>query len=753
MTSSAVQTFMSEQHWYVKHKTTLLKISVFVVGILFAQAILLEATVPLFVPFYISLMRYDKAYRRFALAGGILGALTLSLGQVVIILIQLLLFWLLSRITFFKSYPIITLLIATTFTQLCWQLAYYSLQVPVLVQLYALYEIAVSTILLLFFRQVFVEPKALLTDWRYERKISIVIIFSLLLMALSRMQFLNISPATLLLQVAICCAAYYGSIATAAFVATIVSVVLSMSQLSFSGMIALYALTGAFVGNAKKLGKYGIALLSIVPSGVFFFYDDTLPLDVVHFTSIAIGALLFIWLTNYIVIAKPASNEVTPIVEQSVHDFQRFTLFLHEMVELSLAETGQQKLHLNDFSVCKNCFRYERCWSDNLMEMKLKDVLLAKQSAKSHALLKAEQSVQEACIRPVPLLQELQHRIQQQQIANQQYYSRKLIGNQLQQMSDQLQQLLKNASQYSESKAGVEEKLLQQLNVFHCLHVNIEKMRHGYVVGSLKVAEEVDEPKLMQKLTKFFKEDMELFEKTKFEGIVPYTKYRFRSAIRYEMEYDIYNKTSASVTGDHVVVTEIERGLQALLVADGMGTGARAQQQAQQLLFLLRQCLSYQLSAQLALSTLQYMLNPTVQDSYATLDMLLFDLKKGELVIWKTGSTATYIVRGEKIIVIESRFAPVGTLQQAAQSETVQLLAGDYIFILTDGIFQSALYEQQERYLQKLLLQKVQHNWSLSTLLYEVLESYKAHYEVDDDVTFIATKIEHTQVKWATVNL
>ena len=720
---------------------------------MFAQAILFEATVPLFVPFYVCLAAYDRRYKQAALVGGILGAITLGLGHLLLIVIQLVFYKLLRRVKVLSEKPFLVLFISIAVTQISWQLVFYAFEVPMIVQLYAGYEIVASMVMYMFFRQALVEPKEMLTNWRYERVIAVLIAFSMVLIALQRVQLFNISPATVLLQLAICCAAFYGPMAFATFVATVVSVVVSMSQLSFSGMIALYALTGALVGNAKKLGKYGIACLSLVPSVVFLFYDETLPLDLVHFTSISLGALLFLQVVKIIPVSKPQQQEKTDVVEQSVHDFQRFTVFLHEMVELSQAQNQRQKVELRDFAVCKSCFRYDRCWSNNFMELKLKEVLVAKQRASQAAQLKAEQEVQSACIRSPHLLNELQHRIMQFNMLNQQYYSRKVIGDQLKEMSTHFQNLLQQGSVQGQERSSVENQLRNKLAPLQCIRVQIEKLRFGYVRGTISVVEEIDEQQLSRTLTQFFKEHIELYEKSEEKAGISSVKYSFRSAIRYQMEYDIYNKTNAEMSGDYVVVTEVERGLHALLVADGMGTGSVARQQSKQLLFLLRQCLQYQLSAQLALSTLQYLLNPLTQDSYATLDMLLLDLKNGELVIWKTGSMATYIVRGNQLMALESRHAPLGTLNDTTVAQKMQLLAGDFVFILTDGIFESAHYEEQEQYLKDLLVQKTQHDWSLATLLYEVMESYKARFPVDDDVTFVATKIEHIQERWATVSL
>lgn len=747
-----IQAYLTKPRWHTKLQTPIIQLLLFMTAFLFAQAILFEATVPLFVPFYIACSVYESRYKRAVLYGGLLGALTLGVGQLLLVVLQIFMFGVVRKLPLVGQHKVVTLIIATAIVQIMWQLSFYALHVPPVVQLYMLFEIVASGIVYVFFKQALVEPSKLFVDWRYERTISVMILFSLLLVALNKIQLFNIAPATLLLQLAICCAAFYGSVTFASFVAVILSVTLSMSQLSFSGMIALYAVTGALVGNAKRLGKYGIAIVSVVPSVVFMFYDATLPLDIVHFTSISLGALLFLQLAAFIQPRKKVPVKEHSYVEQSLDDFRRFNIFLQEMVELSLVENLQRKVPLTNFTVCQQCYRYEQCWSQNTMEIKLKELLIARQTKQQAAQIKAEQQVQAACIRSVHLLNELQHRIMQFNIMHQQYYSRKLVGNQLKEMGQHFERLLERTAEIGAEKGIIEQRLQQQLGE-DCVQVYVDKLRFGYVTGDVLFAQEMDEQYLGQQLSQFFKEQIDIDGKTSEKAIISTVKYRFRSAIRYQMEYDVYNKTNSDISGDQVIMTEVESGLHALLVSDGMGTGVMAREQSTQLLFLLRHCMQYQLSPELTLLTLQYFLNPLTQDSYATLDMLLFDLKKGELIVWKTGSSATYVVRGERLIVLESRAAPIGTLQDKTSAQTLQLLAGDCVIILTDGMFESELYEEQEYYLQQLLLQNVQHEWTLATLLYEVMESYKAKYIVQDDVTFIATKIDHLHGSWATVKI
>ena len=48
--------------------------------------------------------------------------------------------------------------------------------------------------------------------------------------------------------------------------------------------------------------------------------------------------------------------------------------------------------------------------------------------------------------------------------------------------------------------------------------------------------------------------------------------------------------------------------------------------------------------------TLHYMMSlQNDNDSYATVDLALIDLQKGELWSWKAGSMSTYLIRGNEM--------------------------------------------------------------------------------------------------------
>ena len=74
----------------------------------------------------------------------------------------------------------------------------------------------------------------------------------------------------------------------------------------------------------------------------------------------------------------------------------------------------------------------------------------------------------------------------------------------------------------------------------------------------------------------------------------------------------------------------------------------------------------------------------------ATVDLFELDLVTGDAVFMKSGAASSYVKRESSIFRIRSRTAPIG-LTKTIDSERikVEVKAGDYIIMLSDGIVDS----------------------------------------------------------------
>lgn len=147
-------------------------------------------------------------------------------------------------------------------------------------------------------------------------------------------------------------------------------------------------------------------------------------------------------------------------------------------------------------------------------------------------------------------------------------------------------------------------------------------------------------------------------------------------------------KKGARINGDNHLVIALPTGKMGIALSDGMGSGSSAALESSTTISLLEQLLRAGLDRRFAVRAINsLLLFRSPEESFATLDMVLFDEYTGEAEFVKIGCQPTYILRGTEILKIESRSLPIGILSQVdASIESVELYPNDYIIMTTDGV-------------------------------------------------------------------
>ena len=91
-------------------------------------------------------------------------------------------------------------------------------------------------------------------------------------------------------------------------------------------------------------------------------------------------------------------------------------------------------------------------------------------------------------------------------------------------------------------------------------------------------------------------------------------------------------------------------------------------------------------------------------ENYATLDISLINLYKGECSFLKNGAVGTYVLNQGKMYCIEGQSLPMGVVSDAEPYiGKMSLYPGDYVIMMTDGIVDAfaGREEELERLLQE----------------------------------------------------
>ena len=121
-----------------------------------------------------------------------------------------------------------------------------------------------------------------------------------------------------------------------------------------------------------------------------------------------------------------------------------------------------------------------------------------------------------------------------------------------------------------------------------------------------------------------------------------------------------------------------------------MGSGAEAALQSEATISILKRLLESGFDRESAVRTVNsVLLARSVEESFATIDLAVFDLHKGQLELIKVGAAPTYIKRGREVVRIDSACLPIGILSSIEIESTSRKLAdGDIVVMVTDGLTQ-----------------------------------------------------------------
>ena len=271
--------------------------------------------------------------------------------------------------------------------------------------------------------------------------------------------------------------------------------------------------------------------------------------------------------------------------------------------------------------------------------------------------------------------------------------SRQLISRQLQDVSEAVKHFageFKNDCTYEISMEDMAVSMLDVLGV-KVTGVNIVKDKSGRLKAKVNIRECVKnslcERKIEPVLSKVCGKKMKCVNKGCFGGnctveLVEKENYKIDKAVARvrPLKENKYGDSYAIIKPDS------ERVIVAL--SDGMGTGERAANESLEAVNLLERLLVAGIEKETAIKLINSVLIlKSYEESFATLDMLIFDLYSGMGEFVKTGGAASYIKRGEQIIKIKSDSLPAGIIGGVDPgSYRIPLNDGDVVVLISDGI-------------------------------------------------------------------
>ncbi len=196
------------------------------------------------------------------------------------------------------------------------------------------------------------------------------------------------------------------------------------------------------------------------------------------------------------------------------------------------------------------------------------------------------------------------------------------------------------------------------------------------------------------------------------------------------------------ISGDTYSFQKLPNGRVLVALADGMGHGKRANQISTTALNLIESFYKSGFSSQMIISSVNKLLLPSANDSFACLDACIIDTMLGTADFVKIGASVSVIKSESTAKLVEAENLPLGIVQSLeAREQKLILKDQDVVVLASDGVVDS--FASPEEFLNYVNNERVINVQMLAdSILEEALSRANPH---DDDMSVITIKLSAVQ--------
>ena len=209
------------------------------------------------------------------------------------------------------------------------------------------------------------------------------------------------------------------------------------------------------------------------------------------------------------------------------------------------------------------------------------------------------------------------------------------------------------------------------------------------------------------------------------------------------------SKDGEKYTGDSYSFGKTKDGHHMILLCDGMGTGPRAGAESRIAVEMVEKFSEVGFSEKTAIDTINSIMSIkfSEEEKFSTLDMQKINLYDGRAKFLKVGAMESFVKRGNKVKIIDSKTLPFGVLDTPDIDEfDLQLKGGDFIITISDGVLDLFKDGDLSNTWLVNLLEKTRARTS-KELSSEILSAAKeiTDGKAKDDMTVVVSKIYNLQ--------
>lgn len=193
-------------------------------------------------------------------------------------------------------------------------------------------------------------------------------------------------------------------------------------------------------------------------------------------------------------------------------------------------------------------------------------------------------------------------------------------------------------------------------------------------------------------------------------------------------------KDDLNITGDNFLIKESHNNFIAAL-SDGMGSGYKAYEESKLTLDMVNKITEFEINVRTSINMLNtfYSLKDNM-DSYATLDLLEINKTTGEAILYKMGSSDSFIYTNSELEVINNKNLPFG-IDDLISENNFALKNNDLILLMSDGLRDNITNNELINIITTSLDEHPQ------KISYNILNHIVQENKMTDDMSLITIKI------------
>ena len=316
-------------------------------------------------------------------------------------------------------------------------------------------------------------------------------------------------------------------------------------------------------------------------------------------------------------------------------------------------------------------------------------------------------------------------------------------------IADDMQVEIKNDNLFADEKEQISLLLKQKEILIQEITINKKDEGRFFVELYIEKTDKDDTQDIIcDILQKVLKEKMTMQE-NKFIKEEMCEKFVFISSDKFLIEIGQAQATkdNMSVSGDSLLKIKLKDGKYLVAISDGMGSGPKARKSSQIVTKMLKRLLDSGFEKETSIDLINSNLLNVSEDVFATLDIAIIDLYKGNVEMIKSGCCPTYIKNKRKVQVIKSLALPAGVIQNVSKDVFDRDIEnGDILVMCSDGILDSNVEYKNKELWVKYMMEDLETNNPkkiADILLREAIDNNFG--KVKDDMSVVVCKFIRQQ--------